>query len=509
MALVTRQLINTGDPLYTSAGAICSLRKVYFELVRKDTLKPVSLFDALSGEYVTSDKITVTTDAGGLFSVLLWPNDRGEIATAYRVSVDGDNAKPTYIYVASGVTAVLLIDARALFTSVAVQDISVIQALLNDVNAAHLAAEADATAAATSATDAAASAVTATNSVTAVIAGAPAETVTTVGGLINGAVDKAVPVDADAVGLSDSVAAGVLKKLTWANIKATLKTYFDGLYPSVNNAALTGVPTAPTAVAGTNTTQISTTAFVAAAVASLVNSSPAALDTLNELATALGNDPNFATTVTNALAAKAPLASPALTGTPTAPTAAGGMNNTQVATTAFVKSLGDTKSPLAGPGSAQAFSTGLLSSPGIVFPASQVASADPNTLDDYEEGTWTPTLSGTDSNPAVTYTAQFGKYTKIGNIVICHILVSGNITTGGAGSLLVTLPFIAVNSSLTYAHTKIGYVASTNAILPTGISANNAGAIAALYSGSYSDAPIPAASTGTLQFATMMVYQTT
>jgi hypothetical protein len=73
------------------------------------------------------------------------------------------------------------------------------------------------------------------------------------------------------------------------------------------------------------------------AISALVDSSPAALDTLNELAAALGDDPNFATTVTNALALKAPLASPALTGTPTAPTAPGGTNTTQLATTAFVQ----------------------------------------------------------------------------------------------------------------------------------------------------------------------------
>lgn len=100
---------------------------------------------------------------------------------------------------------------------------------------------------------------------------------------------------------------------------------------------LTGTPTAPTASAGTNTTQISTTAFVQAAISALVASSPSALDTLNELAAALGNDANFATTVTNALAAKAPLTSPALTGAPTAPTAAVGTNSTQLATTAFIK----------------------------------------------------------------------------------------------------------------------------------------------------------------------------
>lgn len=71
--------------------------------------------------------------------------------------------------------------------------------------------------------------------------------------------------------------------------------------------ALTGTPTAPTAAAATNTTQIATTAFVRTEVSNLVDSAPSTLDTLNELAAALGDDPNFATTVTNALASKAPL----------------------------------------------------------------------------------------------------------------------------------------------------------------------------------------------------------
>lgn len=102
--------------------------------------------------------------------------------------------------------------------------------------------------------------------------------------------------------------------------------------------ALTGTPTAPTAAAGTNTTQIATTEFVQTAVSSVVDGAPGALDTLNELAAALGDDANYASTITNALAAKAPLASPDLTGTPTAPTASGGTNTTQIATTAFVTS---------------------------------------------------------------------------------------------------------------------------------------------------------------------------
>lgn len=68
--------------------------------------------------------------------------------------------------------------------------------------------------------------------------------------------------------------------------------------------ALTGTPTAPTATAGTNTTQIASTAFVAAAIGALIDAAPGAMDTLNELAAALGDDPNFASTVTNALAGK-------------------------------------------------------------------------------------------------------------------------------------------------------------------------------------------------------------
>lgn len=67
----------------------------------------------------------------------------------------------------------------------------------------------------------------------------------------------------------------------------------------------TGVPSAPTAAAATNTTQLATTAFVRTEVANLVASSPAALDTLDELAAALGDDANFAATVTAALALKA------------------------------------------------------------------------------------------------------------------------------------------------------------------------------------------------------------
>ncbi|GDI85110.1 phage variable tail fiber protein [Escherichia coli] len=109
-------------------------------------------------------------------------------------------------------------------------------------------------------------------------------------------------------------------------------------YAPKASPTFTGTPKAPTPAAGNNTTQVATTAFVQAALAALINGAPATLDTLKEIAAAINNDPNFSTTINNALALKAPLSSPALTGTPTAPTAAQSVNNTQIATTAFVKS---------------------------------------------------------------------------------------------------------------------------------------------------------------------------
>ncbi|MBB2400236.1 MULTISPECIES: phage tail-collar fiber domain-containing protein [unclassified Escherichia] len=130
-----------------------------------------------------------------------------------------------------------------------------------------------------------------------------------------------------------------------------LKVYVDDLmakhlaapdphsqYAPKESPTFTGTPKAPTPAAGNNTTQIATTAFVQAALTALINGAPATLDTLKEIAAAINNDPKFSTTINNALALKAPLSSPALTGTPTAPTAAQSVNNTQIATTAFVKS---------------------------------------------------------------------------------------------------------------------------------------------------------------------------
>ena len=132
---------------------------------------------------------------------------------------------------------------------------------------------------------------------------------------------------------------------------------------SLASPAFTGTPTAPTATAATNNTQIATTAYADAAVAALVDSAPATLNTLDELALALGDDANFATTTATAIGLKAPLASPTFTGTPTLPsgtiatTQTASNNTTAVATTAYVDAADALKATI---GSTNTFTTNQI-----------------------------------------------------------------------------------------------------------------------------------------------------
>lgn len=91
----------------------------------------------------------------------------------------------------------------------------------------------------------------------------------------------------------------------------------------------------------------------------------------------------------------------------------------------------------------------VVSPNGVQFPATQVPSADPNQLDDYEEGTWTPVLDfETTGNLAVAYALQSGTYTKVGR----EVTVSANIvtstfthTTASGAALITGLPFTCIN----------------------------------------------------------------
>jgi len=143
----------------------------------------------------------------------------------------------------------------------------------------------------------------------------------------------------------DAIAAGVASVTASTTTNTTdissLETDVATKAP-LSSPVLTGNPTAPTQSASDDSTRIATTSFVGTAVSNLVASSPAALDTLNELAAALNDDPSFATTINNSIATKAPTASPALTGTPTAPTQSVGNNSTRLATTAYVMAASPT-----------------------------------------------------------------------------------------------------------------------------------------------------------------------
>ena len=100
----------------------------------------------------------------------------------------------------------------------------------------------------------------------------------------------------------------------------------------------------------------------------------------------------------------------------------------------------------------------LQTSDGITFPATQVPSADANTLDDYEEGTWTPVLGGMTSESGQTYTINQGTYTKIGRQVFCTFYITlsakGAITGNCA---LKNLPFTVGAVSSARAAVSVGY----------------------------------------------------
>jgi hypothetical protein len=253
------------------------------------------------------------------------------------------------------------------------------------------------------------------------------------------------------------------------NLHAATKLYVDtadNLKAPLASPALTGTPTAPTATAATNTTQIATTAFVRTEVANLVASAPAALDTLNELATALGNDASFATTVNNNLALKAPLASPALTGTPTAPTAAAATNTTQLATTAFVQSQ---------TGVAKSFTEKQQ----FTGSALNIAAAFNNLAEviNLSASAATGTITLNAATNGVTYFTQ----SATGNFTI-NVRGSGSLTLNNALAVgdVITVVFLNTNGGTAYYHT--GFQIDGTAVTPrwaggTAPSSGNANAI--------------------------------
>lgn len=149
----------------------------------------------------------------------------------------------------------------------------------------------------------------------------------------------------------------------------------------------------------------------------------------------------------------------------------------------------------------------------VPFPATQVPSADPNTLDDYEEGTWTPVIGGAGGTSGQSYSAQFGVYTKIGNRVTCDFTLAMTAKGTITGNLeLQGLPFATSASGLYRASLLI---ANQNAITLTaghilqGMAANNVSVCALFetdYSGDVSAAITTAAVANTTQLYGSITY---
>lgn len=100
---------------------------------------------------------------------------------------------------------------------------------------------------------------------------------------------------------------------------------------------------------------------------------------------------------------------------------------------------------LIGVASADANGGILQLSSGITFPAARVLASDPNTLDDYEEGTWTPMIAGVATAGTGTYTTQVGRYTRIGNIITLHFYLVWTAHTGTGNMILANLPVACAN----------------------------------------------------------------
>jgi hypothetical protein len=107
----------------------------------------------------------------------------------------------------------------------------------------------------------------------------------------------------------------------------------------------------------------------------------------------------------------------------------------------------------------------VVSGGGIQFPATQVPSADVNALDDYEEGTFTPVITGGTSGGTGTYSIQQGFYTKIGNRVFIQLAIIWTAHTGTGNLLITGLPFtVSGDAAITIANSLLTYTSTPTAI---------------------------------------------
>jgi hypothetical protein len=218
--------------------------------------------------------------------------------------------------------------------------------------------------------------------------------------LIHAATSKTTPVDADELPLSDSAASFSLKKLTWANLKATLATWIGG-----------------TLIAGAFTTLKASSGLQVVGT-----STPASGSGLELKGTgyAFGYDRGAGAYIDSHWG-----------GFKSAISAAAG--DIATVTSAGLSVVGTTSTT-----TGMAVGGATAGTGGIAFPATAVAVADVNTLDDYEEGTWTPIDS---SGAGLSFTSVSGKYTKIGRMVTVFADLTYPATASGASAVIGGLPF--------------------------------------------------------------------
>jgi len=307
-----------------------------------------------------------------------------------------------------------------------------------------------------------------------------------------------------------------------ASQTGNLQEWQDSSGTALSKVDSTGAMFTITPADSTNNTQVATTAYVKSNIANLVSSAPATLDTLNELATALGNDANFSTTVTNSIALKAPLASPTFTGTvsgitktmvglgsvdntadiakpistatqtaldlkaalasptftgtPLAPTATTGTNTTQIATTAFVKTAIDTSVQ---PGAV--YQTSAPSSPAVgqiwIDSDDDVTTFDSNII---RRKAITATAGQTVFTADLPFIDGFEQIFMNGLLLVKttdYATSGGNtvtLTSGAAASDVIEIVSVTgANSVTTYTQAEVDtLIANNKAVSPQAISAN-------------------------------------